>query len=415
MASDVVADDASQLNPLTDGATESATRKDSLRQRLPAFIVAIATLLAVTGVFSTWVKVQALETDQWMALSDELLSEPRVQEALAGYLVAELFTQVDDVQAEIENWLPEDLRGLAGPVTAALRGPAVTAVEGLIGSERFRATWLAANRVAHENLVSILREESGPALSTAGGEVTLDLSELLKVVGRDLGLSATALDRLPADAGTVTIFESSELDAAQQAVAVLDFLSWFLTVVVAALYAAAVYLARGRRLVVLRNVGLSLVAAGAFVLVVRAIAIRLVLDSIVANPGNRPIVDVTAHVSTGLMRQMAWSGIVYGVLIAGFAGLLGARRSATTTRRALAPLLNGSPGAVAGGTVGFVVLLLWWSPGRAFERWTMGLLVIALVVVAIVALRRATLRDHPDVTLDDIVESVTRRPAPSDT
>ena len=415
MASDVVADDASQLDPVADGATESATRKDDLRQRLPAFIVAIATLLAVTGVFSTWVKVQALETDQWMALSDELLSEPRVQEALAGYLVAELFTQVDDVQAEIENWLPEDLRGLAGPVTAALRGPAVTAVEGLIGSERFRVTWLAANRVAHENLVSILREESRPALSTAGGEVTLDLSELLQVVGRDLGLSATALDRLPPDAGTVTIFKSSELDAAQQAVAVLDFLSWFLTVVVAALYAAAVYLARGRRLVVLRNVGLSLVAAGAFVLAVRAIAIRLVLDSIVANPGNRPIVDVTAHVATGLMRQMAWSGIVYGVLIAGFASLLGARRWATTTRRALAPLLNGSPGAVAGGTVGFVVLLLWWSPGRAFERWTMGLLVIALVVVAVVALRRATLRDHPDVTFDDIVASVTRRPAPSDT
>ncbi len=252
-------------------------------------------------------------------------------------------------------------------------------------------------------------------MSTAGGEVTLDLSELLKVVGRDLGLSATALDRLPADAGTVTIFKSSELDAAQQAVAVLDFLSWFLTVVVAALYAAAVYLARGRRLVVLRNVGLSLVAAGAFVLAVRAIAIRLVLDSIVANPGNRPIVDVTAHVATGLMRQMAWSGIVYGVLIAGFASLLGTRRWATTTRRALAPLLNRSPGAVAGGTVGFVVLLLWWSPGRAFERWTMGLLVIALVVVAVVALRRATLRDYPDVTIDDIVASATRRPAPSDT
>ena len=415
MPTDVVADDASQLDPVADGATESETTTRDLRRRLPAFIVATATVLAVTGVLSTWVKVQALETDQWVSLSDELLDEPRVQEALASYLVAELFTQVDDVQAEIENWLPEDLRGLAGPVTAALRGPAATAVEGLIGSERFRATWLAANRVAHENLVSILREESRPALSTAGGEVTLDLGELLKVVGRDLGLSATVLDRLPPDAGTVTIFQSSQLDTAQQAVAVLDFLSWFLTVVVAALYAAAVYLARGRRLVVLRNVGLSLVAGGAFVLAVRAIAIRLLLDAIVANPGNRPIVNVTAHVATGLMRQMAWSGIVYGVLIAGFASLLGARRWATTTRRALAPLLNRSPGAVAGGTVGFVVLLLWWSPGRAFQQWTMGLLVIALVVVAVVALRRATLRDHPDVTLDGIVASVTRRPAPSDT
>lgn len=415
MPNDVVTDEASKPNPMSDRAAESETTTRDLRRRLPAFIVAVATVLAVTSVFSTWVKVQALETDQWVSLSDELLDEPRIQEAVASFLVAELFTQVDDVQAEVESWLPEDLRGLAGPLTAALRGQATTAVEGLIGSERFRATWLAANRVAHENLVSILREESRPALSTTGGEVTLDLGELLQVVGRDLGLSAAVLDRLPPDAGTVTIFKSDQLDAVQQTVAVLDFLSWFLTVVVAALYAAAVYLAQGRRLVVLRNVGLSLVAGGVFVLAVRAIAIRLVLDAIVANPGNRPIVNVTAYAATALIRQIAWSGIMYGVLIAGFASLLGAHRWATASRRALAPLLNGPPSAVAGGTVGIVVMLLWWSPGRAFQQWTMGLLVIALVVVAVTALRRAALRDYPDVTFDDVVASVTRRSSTSDT
>jgi hypothetical protein len=410
----VVTDDTSEPEQVSDLIAESEGEPLDARRRWSAVLITIATVLAVTSVFSTWVRVQALETDQWVSLSDELLDEPRVQEALSSYLVAELFTQLDDVQAEIENWLPEDLRGLAGPVTAALRGPAATAVEGLIGSERFRVAWLTANRVAHENLVSLLREESGPVVSTANGAVTLDLGELLRVVGRDLGLSATVLDRLPADAGMVTIFESDQLDKVQTAVAVLDFLSWFLTVVVAALYAAAVYLARGRRLIVLRNVGLSLMAGGVFVLAVRAIAIRLVLDAIVANPGNRPLANVTTYVATGLMRQMAWSGIVYGVLIAGFASLLGARRWATASRRVLAPLLNGSPGAVAGGTVGFVVLLLWWSPGRAFQEWTMGLLVITLVVVAVVALRRATLREYPDVTFDDIVASVTRRPAAVD-
>ncbi len=228
--------------------------------RLSTALVAIATVLAVVSVFSTWVKLQALQTDTWVSLADELLRQPEVQEALAVYLVDELYLQLD-VSNEIENGLPEDFQGLAGPISSALRGPATTGAERLIASDEFRTVWISVNRTTHETLVAILRDETRPGISTADGTVSLELQELLRRVGSQFGLSAETLDQLPEDAGRITIFESDELRTAQRTVQVLDFVSWFLFLVVVALYAAAVYLAPGRRRLVLRNIGFSLIGA----------------------------------------------------------------------------------------------------------------------------------------------------------
>ena len=379
--------------------TESTTTPDPSErvgapQRRPTWLtsalVAIATLVAVVSVFSTWVRVGALDTDEWVSMTDELLQEPQIEEAVSAYLVDQIFLRIDTIATDIADGLPVDLQGLAGPLTAALRGPATTWVEQFVGSEQFRTAWLTSNRVAHQQIVNILRDENGPLTSTANGTVTLDLGPVVRVVVTELGFSGAVLDALPPDAGVVTLFQSDDLETAQTAVQVLDFLSWFLLLVVVALYAAAVYLSDGRRLNVLRNVGYSLIGAGVFVLALQAVAVRRVLDAIVADPGNRPIANAAAYVGTGLIRQMAWSGIVYGLLIAGFASLLGAHERTVAVRRFVTPAFNASPGAVAAGTVGLVMVLLWWSPGRAFDGWATGLMAIVLIVAAVVALRRAT-------------------------
>jgi hypothetical protein len=340
-------------------------------------------------------------------LSDELLDEPEVRAALSVYLVDQLYQQLD-VTAEIEDGLPEDFKGLAGPLTAALRGPATEGVNRLISSEQFRSTWTEVNRTAHQTLVNIVRDETRPGISTADGTVTIELGVLIRVVGEKLGLSDTFLERLPEDAGRITVFESEELDNVQAAVRVLDFMSWFLFVLVVALYAVAVYVAGDRRLRVLRNIGFGLIGAGVFVLVMRSVAVSNIVDAIIDDPGQRPLATVTGFVSTGLLRQMAWSGIIYGLLIAGFAALLGARSWARSTRRFLAPLLNASAGAVAGATALIIMVILWWSPGRAFDRWVTGLTLIALVIGAVVALRRATQDEFGDVTFEDVGASIRR-------
>jgi hypothetical protein len=244
------------------------------------------------------------------------------------------------------------------------------------------------NRRAHETLVAIVRDETRAGTSTAGGTVMLDVGELVRLVGERLGLSEDLLDRIPDGAGQITVLRSETLADVQGAVEVLDFLSWFSFLLVAGLYAFAVYGAVGRRRVVLGHVGGSLLVAGIIVLLVRSIALRVGVDAVVSDPTRRPIGTLAGEVATSLIRQMAWSGIVYGLLVVGFAALLGEHRWAVTVRGWLAPVVAASVPVVVSAVVGVLLVLAWWSPGRAFDGWATALVLAALIAGAAVALRR---------------------------
>jgi hypothetical protein len=364
-------------------------------------LIGLAAIIAIVSMFSVWLRTQLLDTDEWVDLSGELLQEIEIQEALADYLVEAVYEETDVVGA-LEEQLPPDLEGLAAVAAGALRGPLTDGVEKLLASDQVLELWESANRIAHQTLVNVLRDETTEAVSTSGGEIALDLKPIVSEVAQTLGLSGSRVAELPEDAGRIVIFESDELADIQEAVEVFDFLAWLLAVLVVALYALAVYLARGRRMAVLRNVGWSLAAVGLIVLIVQAVAMRRLVDAIVQDPGNASVADVTTTVATGLLRQMAWSAIIYGVLIVLFTSLLGEHRWAVATRRVLAPALNASTGAVVGGTAILILLLFWWSPGRAFEGWTTAIILVALVIGAVATLRAKTQQEFPDTSLDDV-------------
>ena len=353
---------------------------------LPAVLVVAATILAVVTTMTTWVRTQALDTDQWVEVSGELLNESEVQEALALYLADQLFTTVDVADA-LESRLPEDLAGLAGPLAGALRGPATDGIEQIISSSRFQSVWQTANRAAHEAAVRILRDDTRDSISTADGTIVLDLGTAVRNVGAEIGIPESALDRLPDDVGQITVIQSDELADIQNAVTVLDFTSWFLFIVVVALYAGAVYLAVGRRRQILRSVGISLIVGGLTILLIRAVGIRTSVEAFVQDSTNKPLAELVASVLTVLLRQMAWTGVAYGLLIVAFATLLGPYGWAVATRRWVAGAAD-STAAVVGVCFGAVLLLLWWSPGRAFDRWITALVLVGLVIGAVVTLIR---------------------------
>ena len=350
---------------------------------LPATLVVVATILAVVTTMTTWARTQALDTDQWVEVSGELINEPDVQQALSAYLADELFSSVD-VAAALESRLPENLTGLAGPLAGALRGPTTDAIEKIVASSRFQSLWLEANRVAHEAAVKILRDDTRDSVSTADGTIVLDLGTAVRNLGEQIGIPQSALDRLPDNVGQITVLQSDELATAQNAVKVLDFASWFLYIVIVALYAGAVYLAVGRRRQMLRSVGISLIIAGLSVLLIRAVGIRTTVETFVEDSTNKPLAELVTSVVTVLLRQMAWTGVVYGLLIIAVATLLGPHRWAVAVRTRIAGVTD-STAAVVGVCFGTVLLLLWWSPGGAFDRWITALVLVALVVGAVVA------------------------------
>ena len=375
---------------------------------LPALLVVLATILAVVTTMTTWARTQALETDQWVEVSGELLAEPQVQEALAVYLADQLFTSVD-VAAELESRLPEDLAGLAGPLAGALRAPATDTIERIIASARFQSVWETANRVAHETAVKILRDDTRESIATADGAIVLDLGTAVRNLGEQIGLPETALDRLPDDVGQITIIQSDELSTIQDAVKVLDFTSWFLYIVIVVMYGAAVYLAAGRRRLMLRSVGISLIIAGLSILLIRAVGIRTSVERFVEDTSNKALAELVASVMTVLLRQMAWTGVVYGLLIIAVATLLGPHRWAIAIRRWIAGFTE-STAAVVGVCFGAVLLLLWWSPGGAFDRWITALVLVGLVIGAIIAV---ILTGRQDLAADPPVSD--DGPTPPDT
>lgn len=383
---------ASGDDPVTEGS-------ESKRRWFVWALIGLASLIAVGAGLNVWVHNQLLNTDRWVEASNELLADDEVRAALATYLVDELYAAVD-VSAELEENLPDDFKGLAGPISAALRGPATDGVDRLLNTSAARAVWDTANRKAHETIVAVLRDE-GDVVSTTGGVVTLELGGMVRDLGADLGLPSGLLDSIPPDTGQIVLIESSELQTAQQVVRVIEWLSVFLFLAVVALYAAAGFLSeKSQRRATLRDVGWALVISGLVLLLLRRAGLGLAVDSLAETEAAEGAVRAAAEIGTVLLRQMAWSGIAAGVLIAGYAILTGPTKAATATRRAVAPLFA-SVALTWILAAGVLYLIMNISPGFALDAWATGLVFIGLYVTAFEVLRRSLHREFPDASFGD--------------
>jgi len=379
-----------------DDETSSGGR-DTPRWVIHSLIV-LASIIAVASMANVWLDRQMLDTDNWVDASDELLADEDVRNVLSAYLVDELYESVD-VAEELETRLPDNLYGLAGPLAAAMRAPATDAVDRLLGSEGVADLWSELNRSAHETLVTVLKDETGPALSTADGQVTLELGELVRRVGEDFGLSEDVLDQLPDDAGRVVINESDELAAAQYIVRVVQVLSVVFFALVLVLYGLAIWLAGPRRREAIREVGVALALSSAAVLVVLRIA-RTAVESAIADTADvqAAAVAVTA-IGSQLLRDMALAGLLYGLVIAGFAAILGSSGFAAWLRELLAPVLVAKPVGSWLSAIGLLLLLLWVLPGEQLQPWWRGLIFIALFAAALGSLRQQLAKEFPNASL----------------
>jgi hypothetical protein len=382
---------------MTNEAESSTETRASGHPRIVAALLVLATLVTFLAIFSIWVNRQALNTDNWVDTSTNLLQDEEVQARLSNYLADQLFTNVD-VQAELEQTLPPRLAPLAGPAAGALRQLAPQVAERALDTPQFESLWSQANRSAHESLLKILNDE-GSAVSTGGGEVTLDLSALLSQIGGQLGGGIAS--KVPPDAGKLTILKSDELSLAQDVTSLIRRLPIVLTLLALLLYGLAVYLAGPRRREALRSVGFGFLIAGVLALALRQFAGNMVTDALAGGDSVRPAADAVWSIGTSLLRTVAVSAITFGILVVIAAWLAGPTRLATNLRHEAAPYLRLRPSS-AYVVVAFVYLaLVLWAPVVAFQK-PIGLILLAvLMVVGTEALRRQTAAEFPDVTFAD--------------
>lgn len=386
--------------------------KQRPHRKLVIAIIVLATIIGLVSVLSIWVKRQALETDTWTETSTKLLEDEAVEDALSGFLVEALYDNVD-VQGELASALPAPAKPLAGPAAAGLQQLAHKVAIEALARPKVQELWSEANRTAHGLFLEVI-EGGGQTLSSEGGAVALDLGPIADRIGAQLGIDVA--DKLPPDVARIQLLESDQLSTAQDAVKALKDLSLILPLIALALYALAIYLARGWRREAVRAWGISWMLIGVVVLVVRSVAGEAVVGSLAATESVEPAANAAWDIATSLLRDGGIAMFAYGLAIFLGAVLAGPLGCAKAARRALAPLLRERTGAYAAAAV-IVLLLLWWAPTEGFRRPLPLLMLLVLFVVGIEALRAQTRREYPEETWETMrerwAERAARRRSPS--
>jgi hypothetical protein len=360
-------------------------------------LIIVASLIGFGSVLTTWVDRQMLDTTSWEEASADLIEDPQVRQAVSVFLVDELYANAD-VGAGLAERLPTNLKPLAGTLAGALRQPATDAVERLLESPRIQQLWINASVTAQEKLVNVLENETGAGITTGNGVVTVQLGELVRALGQELGLSQTALDRIPPDAGEFVVMRSDQLAAAQAGVQSVRVLSTWLLVLVLALFALAIFLARGARRATLRNVGCAFVLVGLAVLAVRRVGGNYAVDAL-AQPSSQESGRRVWLIGTDILAQIGWAAVAYGTVIVLGALLAGPHRAAVAVRSRIAPTLNERPAVVWAGVAVVYLALIAGGPTHALRTlWGIALLA-ALIAAGVVALRHQTLRETRQVEI----------------
>ena len=362
-------------------------------------LVVLASILAFLAIFTSWVDRQALDTDQWVDTSGRLLEDKTISDAVAAYAVDQLYANVD-VSAVIKQRLPQDVQQFSAPVAAGVRQFATRAAEQAIQSPRIQQAWKDANRIAHRQLVSILKGNN-EVVSSQSGKVVLDLRPLVLQLADRIGLKKQLNQKLPPDVGQLEVADSKELDTAQTVTKLVEGFAWFFTFGSVAFLGLAVYLAKGRRWMVLLAYGLGLVAAGLGAIAVRGALKGLFVDSLANTEAANEPAKHAWDIGTSLLQSISTTVIIYGLLFMLAAFLASPSGYAAGIRRVLAPTLRDRRELVWSifGAAALIGLIVW--PPAGIRQLVLTLLLIALAGVGIEALRRKALAEFPGAQRGD--------------
>jgi hypothetical protein len=361
-------------------------------------LLVLATILLFVSSLTVWSKRQLLDNDAWADSSTQLLANNEVRGTVSQTLVDRLFERVD-VEAQLRARLPQQAQSAVPALAATLESAAVRSADRLLQTPRAQTLWQDINKRAHAGVVKVLEGKdlgTNRNISTANGTVTLDLRPLITRLATRLGVEDKLKANGDPNAGQVVIMKSSQLGAAQTAVKILHAVSSLLLIAVFAFYALAVYLARGRRRLMLGATGASLVFVGLLIAFMRRALGGVIVDSLVKVEANKHPVSVIWAIETSVMRDIAVILVIYGALVLLATVLAGRNRPAVSFRRWLAPTFRHQPIVVWATALALFLVVLAWGP-TAGNRALLGVaLLAATTAIAIEALRRQTLREFPD-------------------
>ena len=241
-------------------------------------LVVLGVLLAALSLLAGYIRFQALDTPTVKKTAGKLIADDQIRDQVATSLVDQLYANVD-VPAELAKRLPPDQKGLAGPLSAALREFSNRAAQRLLERPQVQALWVETVTRAHTQLINVLEDDTR-GFSTENGEVVLDLQPLMIQLGERVAIFGAAAQQFGPDAGRIEIMQADQLETAQNLTQLLKILGTWLWLLPITCWAIALWLAGGRRRSILRMVAIGSILVGLLVLVVRRLAGSSVVDTL---------------------------------------------------------------------------------------------------------------------------------------
>jgi hypothetical protein len=362
--------------------------------RVPAarILTVLGVLLVVVSIAANFVERQALDRSEVEETAEQLITDDAIQQQVATTLADELFEGVD-VEAALRERLPAQQQALAGPLAGALKPVTERTALRILEGPRFQELWVRAVGTAQEQVVRVLDDEAA-FLETEGGVVALNLRPLLIELTDEVRIAPNLSERVPEDAGVVTVFEAEQLETAQDLTSLLRFVAAWIWVLALLAWVGAVFLARDRRKEV-RAIAVGFVVVGVLLLLARRLAGSYLVDELSASAAGEDAVERSWDILTRLLADAGWAAIAVGIVALVGVWLVGPSRRGTAARAWLAPYLR-QPGLAYGvGGLLFALLVL-WGPISYVERWTTLIVFAILAAAGLELLRRQAARDFPD-------------------
>ncbi|WP_037678101.1 hypothetical protein [Streptomyces griseus] len=402
----------------------AGVRHRRLRKAGAAVLLLVTLLLAPLAVVAAWVDEEVADTDRYVQTVEPLASDPDVQDVVIDKLTAQVVANVD-VQAVTDSLkkvlsdagapprVVDGVDALTGPLRSAVQAVAQRTITRVVTSDAFQETWVIANRQAHAAVVNMLTGSTEGAVQAKGDTIQLDLGTVIDDVKQrlvDAGFDKASA--IPDPDKKITLFRTDKLSEAQDAMRLLDIMGTWLPVLTVALAALAVWTAPGHRVMLLitaLGIGVMMVV----LLVGLAVVRRIYLDAVPASTLPENAAATIYDTFVRFLRDSTRTLLVVSLITALAAYLYGpgraaravrslSQRGATAAGEAMsgAGLRTGAAGrwlaahrswttGIAIGA-GALVLVLWNHPTVGGVALVVGLVLVALAVMAVLAAANPT-------------------------
>jgi hypothetical protein len=329
----------------SQGAGTPRKRRFSWRTPVSIVLIVLGCILGPVAVLGVWAGNEVSDTGRWVATVEPLIHDPAIQNVLTDRITTEITSRlnvtgtINQATAQLNN------RGLTrissllttfGPqISSAVTGFIHSTVHTVITSPAVAKIWVQVNTVAHQSLVQVLSGQGNGAVSTANGQITLNLGPFIAVVKQDLIQHGFALaSNIPPISPTVALFQAKDLGKAQAAYRLIKTLKIVLPILALGLLAAGVYVARKRRRALIGaalGLAASMLVLAIGLLIARSIYLNSVPPTVLPGDAAASAFDAMVYfIKVGLRVVLA-----VALIVAIGAFITGPSHTAIQTRSAL--------------------------------------------------------------------------------